>query len=81
MRPVFHFTPEANWINDPNGLCQGDGVYHLDDQYNPHGSLWGGYALGGQACCHGPGGGEGRDPLLLRRLMQGRGGAGHGLPG
>ena len=41
MRPVFHFTPEANWINDPNGLCQVDGVYHLYYQYNPHGSVWG----------------------------------------
>ncbi|MGN0746525.1 MAG: glycoside hydrolase family 32 protein [Aristaeellaceae bacterium] len=41
MRPVFHFTPAANWINDPNGLCQVDGVYHLYYQYNPHGSVWG----------------------------------------
>ncbi|MGN1019845.1 MAG: hypothetical protein ACI4O7_05690, partial [Aristaeellaceae bacterium] len=41
MRPVFHFTPEANWINDPNGLCQIDGVYHLYYQYNPHGTAWG----------------------------------------
>ena len=41
MRPVFHFTPEANWINDPNGLCQADGVYHLYYQHNPHGAVWG----------------------------------------
>jgi len=19
-RPLFHYTPDANWINDPNGL-------------------------------------------------------------
>lgn len=41
MRPAFHYRPEANWINDPNGLCQVDGWYHLFYQYNPHGSEWG----------------------------------------
>ncbi|KAK9493141.1 glycosyl hydrolase [Lipomyces doorenjongii] len=28
-RPQFHFTPEKNWMNDPNGL------------YNAHGTKWG----------------------------------------
>ncbi len=41
MRPCFHFAPSANWMNDPNGLCQVDGVYHLYYQYNPHGPIWG----------------------------------------
>ncbi len=41
MRPAFHYRPEANWINDPNGLCQVDGWYHLFYQYNPYGSEWG----------------------------------------
>ncbi len=41
MRPRFHFSPSANWMNDPNGLCQVDGIYHLYYQYNPHGPLWG----------------------------------------
>ena len=40
-RPVWHFRPEKNWINDPNGLCQVDGVYHMFYQYNPHGDQWG----------------------------------------
>lgn len=40
-RPTFHYCPEKNWINDPNGLCQVDGWYHLYYQYNPHGSVWG----------------------------------------
>lgn len=39
--PQYHFRPEANWINDPNGLCQVNGWYHMFYQYNPHGDQWG----------------------------------------
>jgi len=28
-RPRYHFVPSAFWINDPNGLIQYKGVYHL----------------------------------------------------
>ena len=41
MRPKLHYRPEKNWINDPNGLCQIGGWYHLFYQYNPHGTAWG----------------------------------------
>jgi beta-fructofuranosidase len=35
-RPIYHFLPPANWMNDPNGLIQWeDGTYHLFYQYNP----------------------------------------------
>ena len=40
-RPVFHFLPPANWMNDPNGLSYWQGRYHLFYQYNPNGPFWG----------------------------------------
>ncbi len=40
-RPRYHFMPEANWLNDPNGLIQWKGRYHLFYQYNPNGPFHG----------------------------------------
>ena len=45
-RSGAHFEPFARWMNDPNGLCQFQGRYHLFFQLNPYGFRLGQYALG-----------------------------------
>ena len=40
-RPLYHFLPPANWLNDPNGVIQWKGQYHLFYQYNPNGPFHG----------------------------------------
>ena len=34
-RLKFHLMPKTGWLNDPNGLCQFDGTYHIYYQYTP----------------------------------------------
>jgi beta-fructofuranosidase len=40
-RPRYHITAERNWLNDPNGPIQYDGVYHVFYQANPLQPTWG----------------------------------------
>jgi sucrose-6-phosphate hydrolase SacC (GH32 family) len=43
-RPQFHFTAQAGWLNDPNGLFYYRGVWHLFHQHRYPGSgatMWG----------------------------------------
>lgn len=45
-RPLFHFQPANNWMNDPNGpVWLKDGL-HMFYQYNPKGATWGNMTWG-----------------------------------
>ncbi|KAJ4952512.1 hypothetical protein NE237_029344 [Protea cynaroides] len=46
QRTEFHFQPEKNWMNDPNGPIFYKGWYHLFYQYNPDSALWGNITWG-----------------------------------
>lgn len=46
FRTKFHIMPPVGWLNDPNGLCQLRGVFHVYFQYSPlnvngGGGFWG----------------------------------------
>ena len=34
-REKLHLMPPVGWLNDPNGLCQLNGIYHAFFQYSP----------------------------------------------
>ena len=36
-RPLYHFASPENYMNDPNGLCQWRGRYHMFYQFKPAG--------------------------------------------
>ncbi|VAI52840.1 unnamed protein product [Triticum turgidum subsp. durum] len=60
QRTGFHFQPEKNWMNDPNGPVYYKGWYHLFYQYNPDGAIWGNKIAWGHAAS--------RDLLRWRHL-------------
>ena len=35
FRPLYHVSPPKGWLNDPNGLCEMNGVYNVFFQYSP----------------------------------------------
>ncbi|MCE3199594.1 glycoside hydrolase family 32 protein [Paenibacillus sonchi] len=40
-RGVYHFSPQAKWMNDPNGMVYFEGEYHLFFQHHPGGMTMG----------------------------------------
>lgn len=40
-KPSYHASPRIHWMNDPNGLIQYRGEYHLYYQHNPYSEEWG----------------------------------------
>lgn len=46
QRSGYHFQPEKNWMNDPNGPLYHKGYYHLFYQYNPDSAVWGNITWG-----------------------------------
>ena len=43
FRSVYHHTPDAKWMNDPNGMFfdEVNNQWHLYYQYYPEGTVWG----------------------------------------
>ncbi|XP_038685187.1 beta-fructofuranosidase, soluble isoenzyme I-like [Tripterygium wilfordii] len=46
QRTAYHFQPERNWMNDPDGPLYYKGWYHLFYQYNPDSAVWGNITWG-----------------------------------
>ncbi|XAR66141.1 Beta-fructofuranosidase [Bertholletia excelsa] len=46
QRTAYHFQPQKNWMNDPNGPLFHKGWYHLFYQYNPDSAVWGNITWG-----------------------------------
>jgi hypothetical protein len=37
--PTYHFVPQQNWMNEPNGLIKIGSTWHLFFQHNPTGNF------------------------------------------
>ncbi|ESW03337.1 hypothetical protein PHAVU_011G005900 [Phaseolus vulgaris] len=46
QRTAFHFQPQKNWMNDPNGPLFYKGWYHIFYQYNPESAVFGNITWG-----------------------------------
>jgi fructan beta-fructosidase len=45
-RPIYHYTPKQNWMNDPNGMVYFDEEYHLFYQHDKYDKVFGDMSWG-----------------------------------
>ena len=58
----FHLMPPTGWMNDPNGLCEFQGINHIYFQYTPFLAGWGRRCIQWVGIC-----GRRQNPLFLHR--------------
>ncbi|KAF5244102.1 hypothetical protein FANTH_7857 [Fusarium anthophilum] len=46
FRPLYHFAPDQNCMNEPNDLIQIGSEWHFFSQHNPTGNFWGNLSWG-----------------------------------
>ncbi len=46
LRLTYHYAPEKNWLNEPNGIIYHNDYYHMFFQHNSFAAKWGNMCWG-----------------------------------